>query len=386
MHTRSSEEGPHMLSSQASGRLVLIDDSPVVLEVVGRGLEEMGWTVHRALGGEEGIGRIDEIGPEVVVCDLHMPGVDGLEVIEHVRSQHSGVPVIVLSGDADLDAVLGAMRRGAFDYVVKADEDLRPLGEAVRGAFEHRKLLRQNERLQADLDQAHDRLALQLKELNRQHDLLQLEQAKSERLLLNILPKSIAERLKTQGEQRILADQFDHATVLFADIVGFTPMSAKLTPAELVTMLNGLFSRFDELAQDLGVEKIKTIGDAYMAAAGVPVAMMDHAEVAALMALRMLDELRRYNEEHDLALELRVGLHSGSVVAGVIGKNKFIYDLWGDTVNTAQRMESHGQAGAIQVTEDTRELLKDHFRCEPRGELEVKGKGRMRAYLLTGLA
>lgn len=375
-----------MPASETSGRLVLIDDSPIVLDVVGRALEDMGWTVYRALGGQTGIERIEGVSPDVVVCDLHMPGVGGLEVIEHVRANRPGVPLIVLSGDAELDAVLAAIRRGAFDYVVKANEDLRPLGEAVRRAFEHRRLIRQNERLQADLDHARDRLAVQLQELNRQHDLLQKEQAKSEHLLLNILPKRIAERLKVEGEGRLIADRIDNATVLFADMVGFTPLSATLEPNELVARLNGLFSRFDELAEELGVEKIKTLGDAYMAAAGVPEMMPDHAEVAGLMSLRMLDELRSYNEENGFELRLRIGLHSGPLVAGVIGKNKFIYDLWGDTVNIASRMESHGRPGAIQITQATRDLVKQRFHCEPIGEIEVKGKGLMPTYLLSGLA
>jgi len=375
-----------MPTAQGTGRLLLIDDSPVILEVVGRALEDRGWTVSRALGGRAGLDRLARATVEVVVCDLHMPEVGGLEVIEHVREHLPDVPVVVLSGDADLDAVLGAVRRGAFDYVVKSEEDLRPLGEAVRRAFEHRRLVRQNERLQADLDSARDRLALQLQELNRQHDLLQQEKAKSEHLLLNILPKTIAERLKTQGERKIIADEIEQATVLFGDIVGFTPMSSTLPPDELVRRLNGLFSRFDTLAVELGVEKIKTVGDAYMAAAGVPVAMAEHAEVAALMALRMLEELKRYNTEHDLDIVLRIGMHSGKLVAGVIGKNKFVYDLWGDTVNVAQRMESHGEPGEIQITEVTYGLVKDRFFCEPRGEVEVKGRGRMRTYRLKGLA
>jgi class 3 adenylate cyclase/ActR/RegA family two-component response regulator len=371
---------------ETASRLVLIDDSPIMLDVVGRALERMGWTVYRALGGKAGIERIEGLSPDVVVCDLHMPDVGGLEVIEHVRANRPGVPVIVLSGDAELDAVLSAIRHGAFDYVVKADEDLRPLGEAVRRAFEHRRLIRQNERLQADLDHARDRLAVQLQELNRQHDLLQKEQAKSEHLLLNILPKRIAERLKTEGEGRLIADRIDNATVLFADIVGFTPMSATLEPNELVARLNGLFSRFDQLAEALGVEKIKTLGDAYMAAAGVPEETPDHAEVAGLMALRMLDDLRRYNEEIGFELRLRIGLHSGPLVAGVIGKNKFIYDLWGDTVNIASRMESHGRPGTIQITQTTQDLVKHRFHCEPIGEIDVKGKGLMPVYRLSGLA
>ena len=375
-----------MHPTAATGRLTLIDDSPVVLEVVGRALEEWGWTVARALGGQAGLDRIAKVPPEVIVCDLHMPDVTGLDVIDRVRAEMPEVPVIVLSGDAQLDAVLAAVRRGAFDYVVKTDEDLRPLAEAVRRAFEYRRLVRQNARLQADLDSARDRLAAQLMELNRQHDLLQQAKATSEHLLLNILPKTIAERLKVQGEDQIIADEIPAATVLFADIVGFTPLSSTLGPDELVRMLNGLFYRFDSLAVELGMEKIKTIGDAYMAAAGVPVAAEAHAEVAALMALRMVEALHEYNDAQGLELDLRLGLHSGPLVAGVIGKNKFVYDLWGDTVNVASRMESHGKPGRIHISDATQRLLRDRFDCERRGEIEVKGRGKMTTYFLQGLA
>ena len=344
-----------------------------------------GWSVHRAHGGTQGLRVVADVKPEVVVCDLHMPDVDGFAVIAEVNEKSPNVPVVVLSGDEDLTAVLGAVRGGAFDYVVKSGDDLGPLGEAVRRALEHHRLLLQNESLSADLDLARDRLAAQLNQLNRQHELLQEAQAKSERLLLNILPRSIARRLQDDERRQRVADEFTSVTVLFADIVGFTPLSAAMTPDELVGLLDEVFSRFDTIATELGVEKIKTIGDAYMAAAGLPERTDDHAEVAALMALRMVDAMEEINARRETALQLRIGLHSGTVVAGVIGKNKFTYDLWGDAVNTAARMESHSVAGAVQVSAATAGLLADRFDCEPRGEIEIKGKGRMKTFLLKGL-
>jgi adenylate cyclase len=210
---------------------------------------------------------------------------------------------------------------------------------------------------------------------------LQREQARSESLLLNILPPPIAERLK--GGSQTIADGYAEATILFADLVGFTHMSSTISPQEVVTMLNGLFSRFDELSSRLGVEKIKTIGDAYMACAGVPTARADHAEVMAEMALGMMEAVREHNRESGGALQLRIGLNSGPVVAGVIGLKKFIYDLWGDTVNLASRMESNGLPGRIQVSEASWARLRDHYDFEPRGEITVKGIGSVRAYLLA---
>ena len=206
------------------------------------------------------------------------------------------------------------------------------------------------------------------------------EQERSEGLLLNILPSSIAERLK--ASPTTIADQFDAASVLFADVVDFTPRSEELSPADVVGTLDRLFSHFDTLAERYGVEKIKTIGDAYMAAAGVPDPRPDHARALALLALDMLDATR--NAVSDLGLHLRIGISSGPVVAGVIGRKRFLYDLWGDAVNTASRMESQGTIDRIQITRATRDLLSDEFICERRGTVDVKGKGEMETWYLVG--
>src|ERR671932_1464455 len=210
---------------------------------------------------------------------------------------------------------------------------------------------------------------------------LRLEQAKAENLLLNILPRSIADKLKAQT--RPIADQFESASILFADVVDFTPWSERLPPAEVVGYLDHLFSHFDELAERHRLEKIKTIGDCYMVAAGVPTPRPDHARALALMALDMVEAMRSADEVRHLGLELRVGINSGPVVAGVIGRKRFLYDLWGDAVNPASRMESHGTPGRIQITRATYELLVEEFECEPRGAIAVKGKGEIEAWYLV---
>jgi class 3 adenylate cyclase len=211
---------------------------------------------------------------------------------------------------------------------------------------------------------------------------LAAEQEKSDHLLLNILPAPIAARLK-QGEGTI-ADSFAEVTILFADIVNFTPMSADLPAVELVSLLNEIFSEFDRLSEQLGLEKIKTIGDAYMVGAGLPVERKDHARVVAEMALDMLDAIERFNRRHRSDLHMRIGINTGPVVAGVIGTRKFIYDIWGDAVNIASRMESQGVEGCIQVTENTWKHLQHDYLFEDRGLISIKGKGRMRTYMLRG--
>ena len=206
-------------------------------------------------------------------------------------------------------------------------------------------------------------------------------QARSERLLLNVLPAPVAARLKR--EEGVIADAHDSVTVLFADIVGFTPLAGRLSPSEVVALLDRVFARWDVLASGYGVEKIKTIGDAYMAAAGIPIPRDDHAEAVAEMALAMRPEAQRCADETGLPLEVRIGIDTGPVVAGVIGRAKFIYDLWGDTVNTASRMESHAPPGAIQVTERARQRLAHGYAFQSRGPIDVKGKGAMTTYLLV---
>jgi PAS domain S-box-containing protein len=211
---------------------------------------------------------------------------------------------------------------------------------------------------------------------------LRKEQKKTNGLLLNILPEAIADRLKSQPG--VIADKFEHTTVLFADLVNFTQISTTMSATKLVYLLNEIFSTFDKLTEKHGLEKIKTIGDAYMVAAGIPIQRLDHAEAIAEMAMDMLAAIKELNVKLEAKFDLRIGINSGPVVAGVIGTKKFIYDLWGNAVNTASRMESHGLPGRIQVSIYSYELLQEKYEFEERGLIEIKGKGEMRTYLLNG--
>jgi guanylate cyclase len=204
----------------------------------------------------------------------------------------------------------------------------------------------------------------------------------AENLLLNILPRSIADKLKAKPET--IADSFSAASILFADVVDFTPMSERVSPVRVVEMLDQLFGHFDTLAERYELEKIKTIGDCYMAAAGIPSPMPDHARTLALLALDMVEAVRPDGAMGSLDFQLRIGINSGPVVAGVIGRKRFLYDLWGDAVNTAGRMQTESLPGRIQVTRSTYELLKDEFVLEARGTIEVRGKGEMETWYLVG--
>jgi len=211
---------------------------------------------------------------------------------------------------------------------------------------------------------------------------LELEQKKSEKLLLNILPQPVANRLKEK--QQAIADGFAEVSVLFADIVGFTQLSTTMPPQQLVGLLNEIFSTFDELAERHGLEKIKTIGDAYMVVGGLPTPRADHAAAIVAMAMDMQGAIAAFNQKNNQSFEIRIGINSGPVVAGVIGIKKFIYDLWGDTVNTASRMESHGVPGGIHITDSTYQRIKHKYHAESQGMMPIKGKGEMETYLVVG--
>ena len=305
---------------------------------------------------------------DLILLDLQMPRTDGFEVMKILKEIETDgyLPVLVLT--AKPEQKLRALKAGARDFVGKPF-DLAEVLIRVHNILEVRLLQLETKRL---------------------YEQVVAEQKVSERLLLNVLPHSIAQRLKgrpeaaSDGFTGILADRFAEVTVVFADIVGFTRFSEGVSPEVLVEVLNDIFTRFDGIADKWRLEKIKTIGDSYMAAAGLPVPTADHAERAAHMALDMVEEMRRFDLLSPHRLKVRIGIDTGAAVAGIIGKRKFLYDLWGDVVNTASRMESHGVPGRIQITESTRRRLSAPFLLERRDAIEVKGKGLMQTWFVNG--
>lgn len=350
-------------------KILIVDDQAANIALLEQMLEGAGYISITSTRDPRAVGELyRQHRFDLILLDLEMPGMDGFQVMAELKKIDTTgyLPVLVLT--AEPEHKLRALRAGAKDFVSK------PFGLAEI-------LLRVYNMLEIRL------LHLKTKKLYEQ---VVAEQEVSERLLLNVLPQSIAKRLKRQPESteenftEPIADRFSEVTVLFADIVEFTKFSATLSAERLVDVLNDIFTRFDSIADRRGLEKIKTIGDAYMAAAGLPIPVADHSARAAHMALDMIEVMDRFNEESSYKLKVRIGISTGAAVAGVIGKRKFVYDLWGDVVNTASRMESHGVSGRIQITDDTRRRLDDSFTLEERGAIDIKGKGEMHTWFLTG--
>ncbi len=361
--------------------ILVVDDKPDNVRLLSTILTEKGYQVRKALNGQRAIATVQEFPPTLILLDVMMPEMNGYEVCAKLKAspKTSAIPVIFLSALDDASDKVKAFDVGAVDYITKPFQDKEVLARVANQLTiqSQQKLLKEQTK---QLEELVERLQNEIKERHGVELALRLAKKNSDHLLLNILPAAIIETLKKgQGSA---AERFDSATVLFADIVDFTSLASRISPLELVDFLNQIFSKFDQLTEKHGLEKIKTIGDAYMVAGGLPVPMADHAGAIANMALDMLEAIGDFKTDTGEPFQIRIGINTGPVVAGVIGIKKFIYDLWGDTVNVAFRMESQGLPGYIQVTTAIYEQLKDRYIFEKRGAIEVKGKGEMISYWL----
>jgi len=344
------------------GYILVVDDSPTIRMKLSFDLETQGHSVTTARNGREALTLMQEQAFDLVLLDILMPEMNGYDVLRHMNqdAQLRNIPVIVISAFDEIESLIRCIQMGAEDYLLKTLDPVL-LKARIDASLEKK---RWHDQEQAYLQQ------------------LQEEREKSEALLFNVLPKPVAERLK-QGET-VIADSFSEVTVLFADIVGFTELSTGMTPTDLVVMLNDVFCTFDYLAARHGLEKIKTTGDAYMVVGGLFNSRSDHIEAVADMALDIRDAMALFSRKDQRPLNVRIGFHMGPVVAGVLGTNKYSYDLWGDTVNTASRMESHGIVGKIQVTDVIYSRLRGTYVFEERGHIPIKNKGEMKTYFLVG--
>lgn len=343
-----------------SGRILVVDDTEANRALLSRRLGRNGHVVDTADGGKSALKAVTTAEYDLILLDLMMPDMNGLEVLARLKADAAvrHIPIMMISALDEIDSIVRCIEAGAEDYIPKPFDPVL-LSARVEASLERKQL---RDREQAFLNQ------------------LQVEKGKTEALLFNILPETVIQRIR-KGEIEI-ADRFTEATILFSDLVGFTGLASRCSPARIVEILNSLFSMFDALAKRLKLEKIKTIGDAYMVAGGLPEQNPDHAIAVADMATGMIEAVHETGKRFGEKLEVRIGIHSGEVVAGIIGQHRSIYDVWGDTVNTASRLESSGLPDRIQISEATYHMVKDTFACEPRGPIEVKGKGTMQTYFL----
>jgi len=336
-----------------ASHILVVDDNASNRDLLARRLVREGYRVTAAESGASALASAAAGGFDLVLLDLVMPGMSGFEVLCRLKADTSTrhIPIIMISALDEIDSTVRCIEAGAEDYLPKPFNPIL-LRARIGASLEKKRLL----------------------------DELRVEKERSETLLLNILPRTIVERMR-RGET-VIADRIAASTILFSDLVDFSSLAAKFSAEETVKLLELLFSRFDALAARHGVEKIKTIGDGYMVAGGLPETCKDHAVAVAEMALAMLSAVEDARHAVGRPLQLRIGLHTGELVAGVIGTRKLAYDVWGDAVNTAKRMESGGLPGRVHVSAGTRQVLGDRFRFEPRGLLDVKGKGPMETYFL----
>jgi adenylate cyclase len=352
----------HAAPPHETGRILVVDDNASNRDLLARRLSHDGHHVVRVESGRRALEVLAIEDFDLILLDLLMPDLNGFEVLQRLKADERlrDVPVIMISGLQETDSVIRCIEAGAEDYLPKPFNAV--LLRARISACLERKRWRDRER--------------------RYMERIELERQRHETLLRNILPGQIVTRLNN-GEA-VIADRIEQATILFADLVGFTAVAARVTPSVLVDNLNRIVSAFDDLCRQSGIEKIKTIGDAYMAAAGLPVPRPDHAEAIADFALAMLDTLEALNPTLDVPFAIRVGIHTGPVVAGVIGSHRFLYDIWGDSVNLASRLESHSLPGRIHVSPQVSRALASRYELEPRGLINLRGLGKIRTSFLTG--
>lgn len=346
-------------ASDQGGRILVVDDTASNRDLLSRRLSRDGHAVMAASSGREALQLLDREVFDLVLADILMPDMNGLELLRHLKAERRfrEIPVVMVSGLKDEDAVARCIEAGAEDYLRKPIDPVL-LRARITACLERRRWREREKRYLAQIE---------------------FEKDRADALLHAVLPKQVVQRL-AEGED-VIADRIDMATIIFADIVNFTEFAARTPATALVQRLGSLFSRFDELADQYGIEKIKTIGDAYMAAAGLPDPRPDHAAAGVAFAKALLAETAR-STDGGAPLALRIGIHSGPVIAGLIGRKRFVYDIWGHTVNVASRMESCGIPGQIQMSQSTFDALGDGRLAARREIMDIRGIGKYTTYLL----
>lgn len=356
--------------NKTPGYILIVDDNLKNIQILGQHLQERGYEIAVATNGEEAIDWSEKDSFDLILLDIMMPGIDGYQVCKKLKSNERSkeTPIIFLTAKTDIDSIITGLNLGAVDYVTKP--------------FNHSELLARVK--------THIELKKAKEELTFLNDMLLIEKGKSDKLLLNILPEKVAHDLKEDGYTT--PEKYDNVTVFFSDFINFTDRSSKINPRLLIDELNDIFTSFDEIMEKNSCERIKTIGDAYLSVCGLPKPDDNHVINIIDSAIEIIDYLKQRNasKPNGLTWQMRIGIHSGEVVAGVVGRKKFIYDVFGDTVNTASRMETNGESMKINISETTHSLLNEKYIdailpyiFEERPSVQIKGKGNCNMYFLT---
>jgi class 3 adenylate cyclase len=348
-------------TAPARPTILVVDDTPQNLSMMSDLLEQL-YTVKLAPSGARALKIVTTNPPDLILLDIMMPEMDGYEVCRQLKANPvwRDIPVIFVTAMTENENEEKGLALGAVDYITK------PISPSIMMARVRNQLT----------------LKFAANVLRQQNQLLEQEKSHARELLHNILPVEIAAELSATGKVRPV--RHESVSILFSDFSGFTQTSATMPADRMVAELNEIFAAFDDICDEFGVEKIKTIGDAFMAAAGLPKPCDDHAQRCARAGLRMAEYLENRNREAAFKWSLRIGIHSGPVVSGVVGKRKYTFDIWGDTVNIASRMESSGEVGRVNVSAYTYDLIREDFDCEYRGKVEAKGKGQVDMYFVRG--
>jgi len=361
--------------------ILLAEDDMLAREMISEIIKNDGYSVTTAENGKQAfeIHQSDK-GLNLIISDLNMPEMNGMELIKQVRKTDPDIPIIILTGNDQVATAMTAINNGASDYLLKDENIENTISYSIKRVVDKKKLLDQNKQLMNNILQKND-------ELEKAREIADEERKKADNLLLNILPSKVANELKEKGKVEPVS--FKSVSVMFADLKGFTRYAWNLDPKDLVKQLERLFEKFDQICENHNIEKLKTIGDAYMCAAGIPEANSTHPVDICLAAVefqRAIQEIKAENRGKDAPdWELRVGIHSGPVTAGVIGTTKFAYDVWGDAVNVASRLEGACIPGKILVSNDLQPLICDFFDCSHAGEMELKNRGKVETYILEGI-
>ncbi len=369
----------------------IIEDDIQLNKVIARSLMKSGFHCQSFFSGQEVIEHIDNLdennSPEsFMLLDFLLEDMNAIELLKELKSKKQVYPFVIMTAYGDEKTAVDLMKMGAIDYVVKEKHFINQIVSVIQRAHEKIETQKKLELSRLELQDNAQKLEMLNKKINLQKLALENEKSKTDKLLQSILPKPIAKELLEKGYSK--PRHYNSVSILFADVIGFSDLAKKSPPIELVTKLDSYFYLFDEIIEQHGMEKIKTIGDCYMCAGGIPEVNVNNALITVLTGLKIQDTIKKLKEEHITdtpGFNLRLGIHTGEVVAGVVGKNKFAYDIWGDAVNIAARIVEAGEDGKVNISEKTFELVKDYFICTERGDIITKRNYPIKMYFVERL-